>query len=377
MIGRALLVVGSVLFGLLVLEVGCRAVRGTDSLLHWKNIVLDAAPRHGRARISTAASSTIRCWATPSVRALPRPISPTIATAIATCRRWPAGTPDGPPILATGDSYTQGDEVPDDQTWPAYLQAIVGRRTINAGVAAYGIDQTVLRTEQLAAKVKPSVIVVGFIADDLRRAEMRRTWGTEKPYFTLKDEELALHNVPVPPSPRPEDTLDFWHWALGWSVLVDTVLIHQGSEYEWVTDHKRATPPGTGAQVACALMKRLAKLDVPTVVVAQYDFYVWMDAEFGAEQRRLSQGVLKCAAAAELGTVDLYDQTEKAVRTEGRNRIYRTWHPSAEGYRLIAEGIAADLVRRHLPPGALTESHLSGARHAVRTAKKRLRCARP
>ena len=59
------------------------------------------------------------------------------------------------------------------------------------------------------------------------------------------------------------------------------------------------------------------------------------------------------------------------MRTEGRNRIYRTWHPSAEGYRLIAEGIGADLVRRHLPPGARADREsLSGARHAVRTAKK-------
>jgi hypothetical protein len=227
---------------------------------------------------------------------------------------------------------------------------MVGRRTINAGVAAYGFDQTVLRTEQLAARVKPSVVVVGFIADDLRRAEMSRTWGTEKPYFSLRGEELELHNVPVPPSPRPEDTLDFWRWAFGWSVLLDTVLIHQGSEYEWVTDHKRATPPGTGQRVACALMGRLAALDVPTVVVAQYDFYVWENAEFAAEQRRLSQGVLRCAAAAGLATVDLYDRTAEAVHTEGRDKIYRTWHPSPEGYKLIAQEIAAELDRRHMPP---------------------------
>jgi len=131
-------------------------------------------------------------------------------------------------------------------------------------------------------------------------------------------------------------------------VLVDTVLIHQGSEYEWVIDHKRATPPGTGARVACALMQRLAKLDVPTVVVAQYDFYVWMDAAFAAEQRRLSQDVLKCAEAARLIPVDLYDRTAEAVRTEGRDKIYRTWHPSPEGYRLIAGEIAAELARRHM-----------------------------
>ena len=348
MIGRALLVVGSLLVGLLFLEIGCRAVRGTDSLLHWKNIVLDQ--RQGMA----SQNLDSRFAYDPLLGYTQRP---GYAAADLTYdrngfRTMPPvadGVPDGPPILATGDSYTQGDEVPDDQTWPAYLQAIVGRRTINAGVAAYGFDQTVLRTEQLAARVKPSVVVVGFIADDLRRAEMSRTWGTEKPYFTVKGEELELHNVPVPKSPRPEDTLDFWQWAFGWSVLLDTVLIHQGSEYEWVTDHKRATPPGTGERVACALMKRLAALDVPTVVVAQYDFYVWMNAEFAAEQRRLSQGVLKCAAAAGLATVDLYDRTEEAVRTEGRDKIYRAWHPSPEGYRLIAEGIAAELARRHLP----------------------------
>src|SRR5260370_1132446 len=78
----------------------------------------------------------------------------------------PADATDGPPVLATGDSYTQGDEVDNDHTWPAQLQGLLRRRTINAGVAAYGFDQIVLRTEQLVPVVRPGLIVLGFIGDD-------------------------------------------------------------------------------------------------------------------------------------------------------------------------------------------------------------------
>jgi hypothetical protein len=347
MIGRILLVVASVLFSLVVLEIGCRALRGPDELVHWRNIVLEQRRGMVSQNIGARFVYDPQLGFTPSpgftsggltydqhgLRNMPPP---------------PAGARDGPPVLATGDSYTLGDEVKDGETWPAVLQGLIGRRMINAGVAAYGFDQTVLRTEQLARKLEPSAIVVGFIADDLRRAEMSRAWGTEKPYFTLKGDTPELHNVPVPASPRPEDTLDFWQAAFGWSVLLDTVLIHQGWEYEWMVDHKRATPAGTGERLACALMPRLARLGVPTLIVAQYDFYVWENAEFGAEQRRLSQDVLKCATAAGLATLDLYDKTADAVRTEGRERIYRTWHPSPEGYRLIAGEIAAELDRRHM-----------------------------
>jgi hypothetical protein len=262
----------------------------------------------------------------------------------------PADATDGPPVLATGDSYTQGDEVQDNETWPAYLQGLLGRRTINAGVAAYGLDQTVLRTEQLVAQLHPVALVVGFIADDLRRSEMSRTWGTEKPYFELKDGKLELRNVPVPPSPDPRDTLSFLQWTFGWSILVDTVLQHQGWQYEWAVDHNRVMPRGTGEKIACLLMKRLAGLGVPTLVVAQYDFYVWQNAEFAAEQRRLSQGVLRCASDAGLATLDMYEATERAVRERGRNAVYLAWHPSPEGYRMVAEAIAAEFTRRHIPP---------------------------
>ena len=98
----------------------------------------------------------------------------------------------------------------------------------------------------------------------------------------------------------------------------------------------RADPPGIGVRVgdrpqardaarhrhavACALMKRLAKLDVPTVVVAQYDFYVWMDAAFGIWPS--SAGSRRAVAEMQprrpdLSTVDLYDQTKKGRAHRG------------------------------------------------------------
>ena len=351
MVGRIALVVASVLCGLLVLELGCRAARGPQALLHWRNIVLEQREAMARQNLASRFLYDARLgyiqrpgfgskdvnYDRDGFRVMP-PL--------------PADATDRAPVLATGDSFTQGDEVRDDQSWPAVLQGLVKRRTINAGVAAYGIDQTVLRTEILAAQVKPSIIVVGFIADDLRRAEMSRTWGVEKPYFTVTGEELALHNVPVPPSPRPRDTLDVWQWSFGWSVLLDTLLVHQGWQYEWVVDHQRVTPRGTGERLACLLMRRLARLGVPTLVVAQYDRYVWQDPGFAAEQRRISEGVLTCAAAEGLATLDLHDALAKAIAAEGREKIYGTWHHSPEGYALIGREVAGELRRRHMLSGA-------------------------
>src|SRR5262245_27375193 len=72
-------------------------------------------------------------------------------------------------ILAVGDSFTYGDEVRDEETWPARLQALTGRRVLNGGVTGYGLDQTVLRLERLAEAYAPSLVILGFIADDIRR----------------------------------------------------------------------------------------------------------------------------------------------------------------------------------------------------------------
>lgn len=348
MTGRLALLFCSVLVALGLLEIGCRLVRGPETLLDWRNIVRVE-------REATRAAGTGRLVHDPELGFVTAPgyRSPDVnydsdGHRIAPS---PAGRPLAePPILVVGDSYAHGDEVADTEAWPALLQGLTGRRTVNAGVSGYGLDQSVLRAEAETAKVHPAAIVLVFIAEDLRRSEMKRVWGAEKPYVTRSGDRLVLHNQPVPPPPRPADTLDIWQRLFGWSVLVDTLLRHKGWQYEWSIDHERVLPRGTGASLACPLLARLKSLDRPVVVVASYDPYVWRDADYARSQRDLSQRVLDCARQSGFSTIDLFDPVDAAVRRLGYAAVFRSSHPGPVGHEIAAEKIAAAIATLHIPP---------------------------
>lgn len=343
---RTLLVFGSLLVGLVVLECGVRTVDPgpSGSLTDWHNIIRQQRVftrdyTKARARYDAALGFV----GTPNYsvegfhydakgfRVTPAPAGAALAE---------------PPILAVGGSYTLGDEVADDETFPSQLQALAGRRTINAGMEAYGLDQMVLRAEVVAASDRPAAIVVSFGADNLRRTEMSRVWGVEKPYFTLTDGKLVLRNVPVPQSPDPATTLDIWQRLFGRSMLLDLALRHFGWQYEWSVDHVRVLPRDESVKLSCPLFKRLALLGVPTVVVAEYDPYLWTDPPYMKEQNALTDAVLRCAGAAGFVTIDPFDAIDKGMRTAGRDLYYRKGeHPSPACHALVAK-LVADALQR-------------------------------
>ena len=338
---HAALVVGSLLTALLVLELGCRAATGT--LGDWHNIIL-------KQRIETKAQTDGRHIYDPDLGWAPHP-SYSFEGSNNDAHGWRLTPYSGPatlaepPVLVVGDSIGHGDELSDAEAWPTLLQAKLQRRTINAAVSGYGFDQIVLRAEMLVRETKPAVLVVSFAADDLRRSEMKRVWGVEKPYFERVDGKLVLRNSPAPPSPTPAQSLDIWHWLFGWSVLVDTVLTHQGWQYEWSIDHERVQPRGEGQKLACPLVRRIADLHVPTLVVAEYNRWVFMDADYQRETRQLTELVLKCATDAGLQALDMFEPIDDAVRALGIDAIYRSSHPGPRGAELASEKIAA-----YIPP---------------------------
>jgi len=342
-----LMVVGSVLFALIVLELGCRLVRAPEWLVHWPNLVL-------KERIDTKAQGVGRIIPD---RELGFVAKPGYSSKLFTYDEhgWRVSPhPEGlvlaePPILVAGDSLAHGDEVENGETWPARLQLMLRRRVINIAMSGYGFDQIVLATEKAAAQVKPAAVILSFTADDTRRNEMKRVWGAEKPYFELADGKLVLRNTPVPPSPTPAKTLDFWQWAFGWSVLLDTVLRHQGWQYEWAADHERVLPRHEGEKLSCVVLARLKKLGVPMLVVAEYNTYVFQNEEHAAETRRTTGLVLKCAADLGMATLDTFEMLKEAVRTRGLDTIFRRSHPGPEGARIAAEAIAAAMGTNKIP----------------------------
>src|SRR5882757_5285878 len=353
MLGRIALVISSMLLTLLILELGARLMHGPEGAWKWQNLVLlerdpMAGTRHGRF----VYDAQLGFISTPNFKSTDVNYD---ARGYRMGLLLPEEVANKRPVLALGDSYTHGDEVTDAETWPAQLQGIVRWPVVNAGVTAYGIDQTILRAERAVAELKPAAFVIGFIPDDLRRAEMRRVWGTEKPYFELEGDQLKLRNVPAPPSPAPRDTLDWAQRIFGYSVALDTFLRLKGWQYEWALDHDRVLPRGEGERVACALMQRLAALardaKASALVVAEYDPYPWEDADFSQDQRRIAGGVLKCAADAGLATVDTFAAYDRAIAAGGIPAVYLKNHPNPAGARLIAEQVAAGLAPLlHIPP---------------------------
>jgi hypothetical protein len=350
MIGRIALVIGSILFSLIVLELGVRAANGWDALVHWPNLVVQART------LDWASGANSRAVPDARLGFVGRPNYVSSDGALSydanSFRVTPA--PDGvaldePPILVVGDSYAHGDEVRNEETWPAHLQALLHRRVVNAAMSGYGIDQMVLRAAIVSPDVKPAAIVLSFIADDARRAEMKRVWGAEKPYFELIGGQLVERNVPVPPSPAPASTLDIWQRLFGWSRLLDTVLDSQGWKYEWQVDYARVLPRGTGVKLACPLFERLAEIGVPTLVVAEYDPYHWQNDDWRKVTRATDDAILACAKEAGIATLDLFPTIDAAVAKQGLGTIYRRSHPGPAGTELAAHRIAEEVQKLHIP----------------------------
>jgi len=344
-IGRLGLTCAAVAFTLGALEIGLRLADG-NWIAAWPNFVLES-------RIVLAAREHSRFVEDPLLGYEPRPgySAPDVSFDDHGFRRTgdaKAGDAKaGDTILAVGDSYTYGDEVSDAETWPAHLQRLTGARVLNAGVSGYGFDQSVLRAEKLASGRTLSTIVVSFIADDVRRTEMRRLWGAEKPYFDIAEDRLVLRNVPVPPRPDPRTTLSIWQRTLGYSFLVDFVLRRLDLLHNWFGDHLRVHAEGDGERIACLLTGRLAELQrisgARVLLMAQYDPVVWQKPEFAAEQHRLTQGVLRCGKQAGLDVLDTFDAMSKATPTS----LYGLWHMNDAGNKLVASLIASAIANGH------------------------------
>jgi hypothetical protein len=103
-------------------------------------------------------------------------------------------------IVCSGDSFTWGHGVGNDDTWPACLERLEARiETVNVGLGGYGFDQAYLRHQRDARALDRNLHIFAFIKEDLDRMAMSSFFGYGKPQLTVDAAgELQVTNVPVP-----------------------------------------------------------------------------------------------------------------------------------------------------------------------------------
>lgn len=103
-------------------------------------------------------------------------------------------------VLCSGDSFTLGFDVDNNQTWCEKLRIVNPRlETVNMGQGGYGLDQMYLWYLKDGRKLKHQVHLFTFVYDDFDRMNQKKLYSVyDKPVLKLEGENLRVENVPVP-----------------------------------------------------------------------------------------------------------------------------------------------------------------------------------
>ena len=117
-------------------------------------------------------------------------------------------------VACFGDSFTHGDDVANEWTWPAQLERQCKQtEVINFGVQGYGLDQAYLRYTHVGAAYKPNLVFIGYMTENISRNVNtfrpfyypRTNIPLFKPRYTMRENRLELLPNPIP---RLEDYQD-------------------------------------------------------------------------------------------------------------------------------------------------------------------------
>lgn len=102
-------------------------------------------------------------------------------------------------IVCSGDSFTFGYGVRDEDAWPFVMTQLEPRFEVtNLAMSGYGVDQMYLRYLRDGVDLPQDVHIIAAIRDDFFRMRHRSFCGYDKPVLVERDGAIAADGVPVP-----------------------------------------------------------------------------------------------------------------------------------------------------------------------------------
>src|SRR5262249_18379855 len=110
--------------------------------------------------------------------------------------------PPAADVLVVGDSFTYGEQVSDDETWPSCLERKLGRGVDNGGVFGYGAAQALRRASLKLAERNYSHLVFSLlVGDDFKRDRLSYYYGFAKPALVHTENGIEWSPVSDPNVP--------------------------------------------------------------------------------------------------------------------------------------------------------------------------------
>ncbi|MBN1405713.1 MAG: hypothetical protein JW946_04270 [Candidatus Omnitrophica bacterium] len=107
-------------------------------------------------------------------------------------------------IIVLGDSFAFGLGVEDEETFSYKLEQLFKANgenveVVNMGVDGFGTTQEWLLLKEEGIKYSPDMIIcLFFTGNDIENNSRGFEYGQNKPFFTIKNNNLVLENYPVP-----------------------------------------------------------------------------------------------------------------------------------------------------------------------------------
>jgi hypothetical protein len=160
-------------------------------------------------------------------------------------------------ILCSGDSFTFGEGVGDDETWCRKLESADPHlETVNAGVSGYGMDQMYLSYLRHGRQLSYDIQLLAFIPDDLRRMQLTSLGGYEKPILQIKGDRLEAVNVPL----RKHSSITRWLSRKPNPLRQLRLLAMLGNLADWVVTSRTSVVNGPTESQSALVQKVLASL---------------------------------------------------------------------------------------------------------------------